>query len=46
MLDYGVNNKIERINELVEDLDLIKFLDKKTGELSSGQKNRVSLAKS
>ena len=43
---YGVNNKIERINELVEDLDLIKFLDKKTGELSSGQKNRVSLAKS
>jgi ABC-2 type transport system ATP-binding protein len=31
---------------LVEDLNLNKFLYKKTGELSSGQKNRVSLAKS
>ena len=43
---YGVNKKTERIEELVEDLNLIKFLNKKTGELSSGQKNRVSLAKS
>jgi len=43
---YGVNNKIERIEELVEDLNLSKFLNKNTGELSSGQKNRVSLAKS
>ncbi len=43
---YGVRNKIERIEELVEDLRLSKFLDKNTGELSSGQKNRVSLAKS
>ena len=43
---YGVNKKTERIEELVEDLDLNKFLNKKTGELSSGQKNRVSLAKS
>ena len=43
---YGVNNKNERIEELVEDLNLSKFLDKNTGELSSGQKNRVSLAKS
>ena len=43
---YGVNNKIERIEELVEDLKLKNFLGKKTGELSSGQKNRVSLAKS
>ena len=31
---------------MVEDLNLNKFLYKKTGELSSGQKNRVSLAKS
>ena len=31
---------------MVEDLNLQKFLDKKTGELSSGQKNRVALAKS
>ena len=43
---YGVNNKNERIEELVEDLNLSKFLNKNTGELSSGQKNRVSLAKS
>lgn len=43
---YGVKNKNERIEELVEDLNLEKFLNKKTGELSSGQKNRVSLAKS
>jgi len=31
---------------LVEDLNLKDFLNKQTGELSSGQKNRVSLAKS
>ena len=43
---YGVNKKDERIEELAEDLNLNKFLHKKTGELSSGQKNRVSLAKS
>ena len=43
---YGVINKDERIKELSEDLNLNQFLDKKTGELSSGQKNRVSLAKS
>ena len=43
---YGVNKKAERIEELVEDLNLSGFLNKRTGELSSGQKNRVSLAKS
>ena len=43
---YGVKNLSFRINELVEDLNLKDFLNKKTGELSSGQKNRVSLAKS
>ena len=43
---YSINKKTERIEELVEDLNLNKFLYKKTGELSSGQKNRVSLAKS
>ncbi len=43
---YGVKDKGERIEELVEDLNLNNFLHKKTGELSSGQKNRVSLAKS
>ena len=43
---YGVKNKAERVEELTEELNLNKFLNKKTGELSSGQKNRVSLAKS
>ena len=43
---YGILNKDKRIKELIEDLNLSQFLDKKTGELSSGQKNRVSLAKS
>ena len=43
---YGVKNKTERIEELVDDLNLNNFLNKNTGELSSGQKNRVSLAKS
>jgi len=43
---YGVKNYIKAIEELVEDLELKNFLNKKTGELSSGQKNRVSLAKS
>jgi len=43
---YGINNKTDRINELIEDLNLETFLNKNTGELSSGQKNRVSLAKS
>jgi len=43
---YGVKNINHRIQEMVEDLNLQNFLNKKTGELSSGQKNRVSLAKS
>ncbi len=43
---YGVEDLSSRINELAEDLNLKDFLNKQTGELSSGQKNRVSLAKS
>ncbi len=43
---YGVKNLNNRINEISEDLDVKNFFEKKTGELSSGQKNRVSLAKS
>ena len=43
---YGVKNLNKRINEVSEDLDVKNFFEKKTGELSSGQKNRVSLAKS
>ena len=43
---YGVKKIDQRVSEMVEDLNLKKFLNKKSGELSSGQKNRVSLAKS
>ena len=43
---YGVKNVVQRIDEMVENLNLKDFIHKKTGELSSGQKNRVSLAKS
>ena len=43
---YGVKNLTERINEVSSDLNINDFFDRKTGELSSGQKNRVSLAKS
>tara|TARA_B100001057_G_scaffold395161_1_gene404635 strand:+ start:2829 stop:3551 length:723 start_codon:yes stop_codon:yes gene_type:complete len=42
---YSVKNILTKINYLSEKLRLREFLDKKTGELSSGQKNRVSLAK-
>lgn len=43
---YDVNNHKEKIEYLCEKLRLYEFIDKLTGELSSGQKNRVSLAKS
>ena len=42
---YGVNNLKEKISNLMQELNLIEFKKRKTGELSSGQKNRVSLAK-
>jgi len=43
---YGIENLENRINEISSDLDIKSFFRRKTGELSSGQKNRVSLAKS
>tara|TARA_B100000575_G_C23108556_1_gene640066 strand:+ start:975 stop:1712 length:738 start_codon:yes stop_codon:yes gene_type:complete len=43
---YGVEEIKIRVDEMIEDLNLQEFLNKKTGELSSGQKNRVALAKS
>ena len=43
---YGIKDLKKRINEISSDLDIKYFFDRKTGELSSGQKNRVSLAKS
>ena len=42
---YGVKNLKNKILELMEQLNLNEFKKRKTGELSSGQKNRVSLAK-
>ena len=43
---YGIKDLSKRINEISNDLDIKNFFNRKTGELSSGQKNRVSLAKS
>ena len=43
---YDVKKLKEKINYLSEKFRLHKILDKLTGELSSGQRNRVSLAKS
>ena len=41
----GPKNLKDKIDELTERLNLNAFRKRKTGELSSGQKNRVSLAK-
>ena len=43
---YGIENLKKTIDEISHDLDIKNFFERKTGELSSGQKNRVSLAKS
>jgi len=42
---YGVNNLQDKISDLMKQLNLFELKKRKTGELSSGQKNRVSLAK-
>ena len=42
---YDVDHLRERIAELGHELDLIDLLDRPTGNLSAGQKTRVSLAK-
>ena len=42
---YGVKNLKDKISDLMKQLNLSEFKTRKTGELSSGQKNRVSLAK-
>jgi ABC-2 type transport system ATP-binding protein len=42
---YGVPDVAGRIAELASELDLTSFLDRQTGNLSAGQKTRVSLAK-
>ena len=43
---YGVANPNGRVEGLAKDLDIERFFDRPFGELSSGQKTRVSLAKS
>ena len=42
---YGVKDLKDKISDLMKNLNLLEFGKRKTGELSSGQKNRVSLAK-
>jgi len=42
---YGVKKLKDKIYDLMEILNLKELRKRKTGELSSGQKNRVSLAK-
>ena len=42
---YNIKNLYEQIEYLSDKLRLNNLLDKVTGELSSGQKNRISLAK-
>jgi ABC-2 type transport system ATP-binding protein len=43
---YNVPRLERRIRELAEELDLTELLDRPAGQLSAGQKTRVSLAKS
>jgi ABC-2 type transport system ATP-binding protein len=42
---YAVDDLPGRIRSLAEELDLVEFLDRPAGKLSSGQKTRVALAK-
>ena len=42
---YAVKNLKDKIYDLMKKLHLTEFRKRKTGELSSGQKNRISLAK-
>ena len=43
---YEIRDPLKKIEELIEKLKLQSLIFKKTGELSSGQRNRISLAKS
>jgi ABC-2 type transport system ATP-binding protein len=42
---YGVADVAARIAALAAELDLVGFIDRETGKLSSGQRTRVGLAK-
>jgi ABC-2 type transport system ATP-binding protein len=43
---YGVDDVAGRIADIAQELELTDLLDRQTGQLSAGQKTRVSLAKS
>ena len=43
---YNIEHPKDRVNELLEDLDLAEFRKRPSGELSEGQKTRLALAKS
>ncbi|MGE0154902.1 MAG: ABC transporter ATP-binding protein [Reyranellaceae bacterium] len=42
---YGVKGIAARIDELARELDIVAFLDRPYGQLSAGQKTRVTIAK-
>lgn len=42
---YGMTDARGRIQQLIDELDLVDFIDRPTGQLSSGQGTRVALAK-
>jgi ABC-2 type transport system ATP-binding protein len=42
---YGMTDAKGRIKQLIDELDLGDFIDRPTGQLSSGQSTRVALAK-
>ncbi len=42
---YGVREIGNRVGELAQELDIVAFLDRPYGQLSAGQKTRVTIAK-
>jgi ABC-2 type transport system ATP-binding protein len=42
---YGLDDTPKRIEEIADELSIADFLDRPTGQLSSGQRTRVALAK-
>lgn len=43
---YGVRNHGERVNSLLEEFNLMELVDKKIGQLSTGEQMRLGVAKS
>jgi len=43
---YGLGNSRRRVARVADEIGIAEFLDRRTGELSSGQRTRVALAKS